>query len=160
MGLDEGFDVIVEMDADGSHQPEELPRLLEAAADHDVVIGSRYVDGGAVTNWSRARVTLSRGGNRYARTLLRLPLRDATSGFRAYRGACCASCSPRDLLGGLRVPGRAGLPGVAAGLLRGRGADHLPGTRARGLEDQPRIIAEAMLKVAGWAWRDRFRREP
>ncbi len=80
-----GFDVIVEMDADGSHAPEELPRLLDALAGADVVLGSRWVEGGSVVNWPRSRLLLSRLANTYARTALRLPLRDSTAGFRAYR---------------------------------------------------------------------------
>ncbi len=89
-GLERGYDVLVEMDADGSHQPEELPRLLEALdpagpVAADVVLGSRYVEGGVVHNWPRRRMLLSRGGNAYVRFALRLPLRDATGGFRAYR---------------------------------------------------------------------------
>jgi len=86
IGLAEGYDLIVEMDSDLSHAPEELPSLLAVAAErHDLTVGSRYVPGGSVTDWSRARVALSRAGNRYARFMLGLPLRDATSGFRAYR---------------------------------------------------------------------------
>jgi apolipoprotein N-acyltransferase len=84
-GLDEGYDLIVEMDSDLSHRPQELGRLLEAANEHDVVIGSRYIPGGSVTNWSRARVALSKGGNAYARRCLGFHVRDATSGFRVYR---------------------------------------------------------------------------
>ncbi|MGB9378455.1 MAG: polyprenol monophosphomannose synthase [Mycobacteriales bacterium] len=80
-----GFDVVVEMDADGSHAPEELPRLLDAIRHADLVLGSRWVPGGEVRNWPRSRLLLSRGGNAFARVALRLPLRDATGGFRAYR---------------------------------------------------------------------------
>ena len=80
-----GYDVVVEMDADGSHAPEQLPRLLAALADADVVLGSRWVPGGAVVNWPRSRELLSRGGNAYTRLALGLPLRDATGGYRAYR---------------------------------------------------------------------------
>ena len=83
--LQEGYDLAVEMDSDLSHDPTELPRLLDAARRADLVIGSRYVPGGSVTDWSRARLALSRGGNLYARLALGLPLRDATSGFRVYR---------------------------------------------------------------------------
>ncbi len=83
--LAEGFDVVVEMDADGSHAPEELPRLLAALRDADLVIGSRWVPGGEVRNWPTVRQLISRGGNLYARTLLRFPVRDATGGYRAYR---------------------------------------------------------------------------
>ncbi|MBA3690056.1 MAG: apolipoprotein N-acyltransferase, partial [Actinobacteria bacterium] len=85
VAIDEGYDLIVEMDSDLSHQPEELPQLLSGARHHDLVIGSRYVPGGSVTNWSAARVALSKAGNRYARLLLGLPIRDVTSGFRVYR---------------------------------------------------------------------------
>ncbi len=80
-----GFDVVVEMDADGSHAPEQLPRLLAALETADVVLGSRWVDGGEVVNWPRTRELLSRGGNAYTRLALGLPLRDATGGYRAYR---------------------------------------------------------------------------
>jgi len=82
---EQGYDVVVEMDADGSHAPEQLPRLLAALEDADVVLGSRWVPGGAVVNWPRSREVLSRGGNAYTRLALGLPLRDATGGYRAYR---------------------------------------------------------------------------
>ena len=80
-----GYDVVVEMDADGSHAPEQLPRLLAALEHADLVLGSRWVRGGEVVNWPRSREVLSRGGNAYTRVVLRLPLRDATGGYRAYR---------------------------------------------------------------------------
>jgi dolichol-phosphate mannosyltransferase len=83
--LEQGFDVAVEMDADGSHQPEQLPRLLDALHDADLVLGSRWVDGGQVRNWPRSREVLSRGGNTYTRLALGIPLRDATGGYRAFR---------------------------------------------------------------------------
>ncbi|POM22641.1 Undecaprenyl-phosphate mannosyltransferase [Actinomadura rubteroloni] len=82
-----GYDVMVEMDADGSHQPEELPRLLGALRDADLVIGSRWVPGGKVVNWPRRREVLSRGANVYARLVLSVPVHDATGGFRAFRAA-------------------------------------------------------------------------
>ena len=82
-----GYDVVVEMDADGSHSPEQLPRLLAALEHADVVLGSRWVPGGEVVNWPRSREVLSRGGNAYTRVMLGLPLRDATGGYRAYRRA-------------------------------------------------------------------------
>jgi dolichol-phosphate mannosyltransferase len=84
-GIAHGYDVLVEMDADGSHAPEELPRLLAALRDADLVLGSRWVPGGEVRNWPLSRKLLSQGGNRYARLLLGVPLADATGGFRAYR---------------------------------------------------------------------------
>jgi dolichol-phosphate mannosyltransferase len=82
---EKGYDVVVEMDADGSHAPEQLPRLLAALESADLVLGSRWVTGGEVQNWPRSRELLSRGGNAYTRFALRLPLRDATGGYRAYR---------------------------------------------------------------------------
>jgi len=84
-GLQRGYDVLVEMDADGSHQPEQLPDLLAALEDADLVLGSRWVPGGSVVNWPRSRELLSRGGNTYVRVALGLGLRDATGGFRAFR---------------------------------------------------------------------------
>ncbi|WP_449065843.1 polyprenol monophosphomannose synthase [Planomonospora algeriensis] len=87
-GLAEGYDVLVEMDADGSHQPEELPKLLHALADGaDLSIGSRWVPGGKVVNWPGSREFLSRGANVYTRMMLGMPVRDATAGFRAYRAS-------------------------------------------------------------------------
>ncbi len=87
VALDAGYDVIGEMDADGSHQPEQLHRLVEALADADLVIGSRYVPGGSIVNWPRSRELLSRGGNLYVRLLIGMPVRDATAGFRLFRRA-------------------------------------------------------------------------
>ena len=82
----QGYDVVVEMDADGSHAPEQLPALLAALDDADLVLGSRYVPGGRVADWPAHRLLLSRVGNAYTRWALRLPLSDATAGFRAARG--------------------------------------------------------------------------
>jgi len=90
-GLEQGFGRLVEMDADGSHRPEELHRLLEALDDSDVVLGSRWTPGGAVENWPLRRIILSRGGSLYARLALGLPVRDVTGGYRAFRAdALCA----------------------------------------------------------------------
>lgn len=85
--LEQEYDVIVEMDADGSHQPEQLPHLLAALRHADLVLGSRWVAGGGVENWPRSREVLSRGGNLYTRVMLGLPLRDATGGYRAFRAS-------------------------------------------------------------------------
>ena len=79
------FDVVVEMDADGSHSPADLVKILAALTDSDVVLGSRWVKGGQVVNWPKSRELLSRGGNLYTRLWLGIPLKDATGGFRAYR---------------------------------------------------------------------------
>jgi dolichol-phosphate mannosyltransferase len=82
---DKGYDAVVEMDADGSHAPEELTLLLDALKDHDVVLGTRYIPGGSVHNWPMRRLLLSRGGNIYIRMALGMPFKDATGGYRAYR---------------------------------------------------------------------------
>ena len=85
---DKGYDVVVEMDADGSHAPEELPKLLDALRDGaDAVLGTRYVPGGSVHNWPLHRLLLSRGGNIYIRMALGMPFKDATGGYRAYKMA-------------------------------------------------------------------------
>jgi dolichol-phosphate mannosyltransferase len=80
-----GYDAVVEMDADGSHAPEELSLLLDQLRDHDAVLGTRYIAGGSVHNWPMRRLVLSRGGNIYIRMALGMPFRDATGGYRAYR---------------------------------------------------------------------------
>ncbi|WP_055483730.1 polyprenol monophosphomannose synthase [Sphaerimonospora mesophila] len=87
-GLERGYDILCEIDADGSHQPEELPKLIDAVArGADLAIGSRWVPGGKVVNWPFRRELLSRGANIYVRLMLGIPVRDATAGFRAYRAA-------------------------------------------------------------------------
>ncbi|QOV45530.1 polyprenol monophosphomannose synthase [Streptomyces chromofuscus] len=84
-GMEHDFGVLIEMDADGSHQPEELPRLLTALKGADLVLGSRWVPGGRVVNWPRSREFISRGGSLYSRVLLDVPIRDVTGGYRAFR---------------------------------------------------------------------------
>jgi dolichol-phosphate mannosyltransferase len=96
-GLEAGYGVLVEMDADGSHQPEQLPRLLDALRDADLVLGSRWVPGGAVENWPSSRKVLSRGGNTYTRLALGIPLRDATGGYRAFRRSTLESIDLHDV---------------------------------------------------------------
>jgi dolichol-phosphate mannosyltransferase len=78
-------DVICQMDADLSHQPAELPRLLRASGDADLVIGSRYVDGGSIVNWPLRRALLSKCANRYIRTVTGVSVNDCTGGFRCWR---------------------------------------------------------------------------
>ncbi|MFI1189463.1 polyprenol monophosphomannose synthase [Streptomyces californicus] len=84
-GRENDYGVLVEMDADGSHQPEELPRLLTALKGADLVLGSRWVPGGRVVNWPRSREVISRGGSLYSRLALGLSVRDVTGGYRAFR---------------------------------------------------------------------------
>jgi dolichol-phosphate mannosyltransferase len=84
-GIERGYGALVEMDADMSHPPERLPALLDGLGGADLVIGSRYVPGGATVNWSPLRKVISKGGNTYVRLALGLPVHDATAGYRAYR---------------------------------------------------------------------------
>jgi dolichol-phosphate mannosyltransferase len=86
-GLQQGFDVLVEMDADGSHQPEQLPELLAALQYSDLVLGSRWVQGGGTQNWSKNRELLSKGGNYYTKKMLGLDINDATGGYRAFKSS-------------------------------------------------------------------------
>lgn len=83
--LENGYQVVVEMDADGSHAPEDLPRLLDALGDADLTLGSRYIPGGRVVNWPFRRQFLSRGANLYAKLALGARINDITGGFRAFR---------------------------------------------------------------------------
>ena len=80
-----GYDAVVEMDADGSHAPEELPKMLDVLRETDAVLGTRYIPGGSVHNWPAHRLLLSRGGNIYIRMALGMPFKDATGGYRVYR---------------------------------------------------------------------------
>jgi apolipoprotein N-acyltransferase len=159
LALDEGYDLIVEMDSDMSHDPAELPRLLDAAAwGADLVVGSRYVPGGSVTNWSRGRVALSRAGNTYARLMLGIPLHDATSGFRVYR---------RDLLAELVAEPIASegygfqIELVFRSWRRGATLAEAPITfreREHGHSKLSRaMVGEALWLVTRWGLADRFR---
>ncbi|MGZ4120078.1 MAG: polyprenol monophosphomannose synthase [Actinomycetota bacterium] len=84
-GLARDYEALIEMDADLSHDPADVPRLIAAAQTADLVLGSRYAPGGGTRNWSKGRERLSRAGNTYARALLRIPVKDVTAGFRCYR---------------------------------------------------------------------------
>jgi dolichol-phosphate mannosyltransferase len=95
--LDRGYDALVEMDADGSHQPEQLPTLLAALEDADVVLGSRWVPGGKVVNWPLHRKVLSVGGNVYTRLMLGMPVGDATGGYRVYRASALKEMDLHDV---------------------------------------------------------------
>jgi apolipoprotein N-acyltransferase len=160
--LAEGYDLVVEMDADLSHRPEELPLLLEAARTHHLAIGSRYVPGGRVRNWGALRRILSRGGNLYVRVLLGLPVADATSGFRVYRAEAL-----RELVAHrLRSEGYAFQVELAyRAWRRGLVVGEVPITfeeRRHGHSKISRaIVVEALWQVLVWAVRDRlFRRRP
>ncbi len=96
-GLDRGYGRIFTMDCDGSHHPRYLPALLAAFEDHDMVVGSRYVPGGGIANWPRSRRALSAIANLYARLLLRLTLRDCTSGYRGYTREVLETVNPFEI---------------------------------------------------------------
>jgi apolipoprotein N-acyltransferase len=155
--LEEGFDVVVEMDSDLSHRPEDLPRLLEGASRFDLTIGSRYVSGGAVTNWSRARLRISKAGNAYARAILGLPVRDATSGYRAYRHGLLKALVDHPLA----TEGYAFQIELAYRTWRlGYTIGEVPITfreREQGRSKFSRaIVVEALARVTQWGIRDRF----
>lgn len=93
-GLRHGYDLLVEMDADGSHRPEDLAALLTAAQDADVVLGTRWMRGGRTVNWPLRRKLLSIAGNLYARIMLRVPVSDITGGYRVYRAGALHLLDP------------------------------------------------------------------
>jgi dolichol-phosphate mannosyltransferase len=157
--LERGYDAVVEMDADGSHQPEQLPQLLAALAAADGVIGSRWIPGGKLLNWPKSREVLSRAANVYVRIMLGLKIKDATGGYRAYRASALRTisldtvesagyCFQIDLT--LRMI-QAGLRIVEVPITfveRERGASKM----------SQAIIGEAFLRVAQWAVSTRLRR--
>lgn len=155
-GLDEGYDVLVEMDADGSHQPEQLHRLLAAIEDADLVIGSRYVPGGAIRNWPPSRQLLSRGGNLYVRLLLGIPVRDATAGFRLYRRATLEAID----LASVRSAGYVFQTELAYRTVQlGKRVREVPiefVERERGDSKMDRAVAlESLRLITGWGVRER-----
>jgi dolichol-phosphate mannosyltransferase len=164
-GLDEGYDVLVEMDADLSHDPAVVPSLVDAVTSGgaDLAIGSRYVEGGAIPEWNAWRRALSRGGNRYADVALGLAVRDATAGFRAYRAETLRAID----IDHIRANGYAFQIETAYRAVRaGKRVVELPISFSERTEGQSkmrgRIIVEALALVSGWALRDalRGRRRP
>lgn len=156
-GLQNGYDVLVEMDADGSHQPEQLPELLDALRGADLVLGSRWVDGGGTENWSKGREVLSRGGNLYTRLMLGVPLQDATGGYRAFR----ADTLRRLDLHTVASQGYCFQVDLAwRTLQRGMVVREVPITfveRSVGDSKMSRsIVAEALLRVTQWGVQDRW----
>ncbi|HJR26850.1 MAG TPA: polyprenol monophosphomannose synthase [Acidimicrobiales bacterium] len=160
LGLAEGYDVLVEMDADLSHDPSDLPTLLASAhGGARLAIGSRYVPGGATPFWPWHRLLLSRGGNRYVNLVLGLGVRDATAGFRAFRASTLEAID----YASTRADGYAFQVEMAYRVARtGGGIVEHPITfrdRVRGTSKMSgRIVAEAMLLVTTWAIRDRILR--
>ncbi|WP_370613943.1 polyprenol monophosphomannose synthase [Mumia qirimensis] len=158
-GLDRSYDVLVEMDADGSHQPEQLHRLLAAIdAGADLVLGARWVDGGEVVNWPKRREVLSRGGNTYARLALGLSLRDATGGYRAFRATVL-----RDILDAeVASHGYCFQVDLARRAVRaGYDVREVPITFVERVAGESKmdgaIVREALVRVTGWAVQDRTR---
>lgn len=155
--LERGYDQVVEMDADLSHDPADVPRLLEGLSDADLVIGSRYIEGGDIINWGRLRLALSKFGNVYARLWLGFGVRDATSGFRAFR----ATALERIDLSRLRSEGYAFQIEMARRVHKMGGTIHeLPikfSDRTAGRSKMSsRIALEAVALVTAWGIRDRL----
>lgn len=157
-GADEGFDVMVEMDADLSHDPAELPTLLGCIDDGaDLAIGSRYVPGGSIPEWAWHRKALSRWGNRYASAMLRLSVADATAGYRAYRSTLLARLD----LPTVRADGYGfQIEMTYRSAAQGARIDEVPiafTDRTRGTSKMSsRIIVEALVLVSLWGVRDRL----
>jgi dolichol-phosphate mannosyltransferase len=158
--LERGYGAVVEMDADGSHQPEELPDLLAALAKGaDLVIGSRWVPGGSVHNWPKSRELLSRSANTYTRIMLGISVRDATGGFRAYRADTLRAIGLDQVLSqGYCFQIDLTLRAVQAGLT----VTEVPITfteRTRGASKMSRaIVGEALLRVTQWGLASRLGR--
>jgi glycosyltransferase involved in cell wall biosynthesis len=157
LGMDEGADILVEMDSDLSHDPADLPSLLAAVAHGaDLAIGSRYVPGGRIPNWSWHRTMLSRWGNRYAAGALGLAVNDSTSGFRAYRATALKAID----LSEVHADGYGFQIEMTYRLVRRGGrVVEVPIAfvdRVRGRSKMSnRIVIEALVLVTKWAVRDR-----
>jgi dolichol-phosphate mannosyltransferase len=161
--LERDFDPIVQMDADGSHLPEQLPRLLEplqatdATPPADLVIGSRWIPGGSIENWPRHRELLSRWGSAYARAALRLDTRDATAGYRAFRADALRRIPVQDVH-------TRGYGFQVDMLWHARDAGltivEVPVTFVERIHGRskmsPAIVLEAMVRVTSWGIRSRF----
>jgi dolichol-phosphate mannosyltransferase len=149
--LDKDYAVLVEMDADGSHDPADLPKMLTALESADLVIGSRYIPGGTVVNWPKSREVLSRGANVYVRIMLGIAVHDATGGYRAYRAPTLRSM-------GLAEVDSQGycfqIDLTVRTINQGGTVAEVPITfteRARGASKMSRaIIIEALWRVAQW----------
>lgn len=158
---DAGLDAVVEMDADLSHPPELLPRLVAGLAEADVVIGSRYVDGGRTVGWAWHRRAISRTGNAYVRLALGLTIRDATAGFRAFRTEALDTID----VGALRSNGycfqvETAYQAHRRGLRLQEHPIHFVERVQGSSKMSGAIVAEALLRVTWWALRDRVFRRP
>lgn len=159
-GLERDYGVLVEMDADGSHAPEQLHRLLDQIdAGYDLVLGSRYVRGGTVVNWPKHREWLSRGGNVYSRLALGVGLRDITGGYRAFRRTVLEALP----LAEIESHGYCFQVDLAwRSIQAGFNVREVPITfteRERGESKMSgNIVREALLKVTQWGWQHRTAR--
>ena len=157
-GLERGYDLLMEMDADFSHDPEDIPRLIAAAqGGADLVIGSRYVPGGSIPAWSWHRRALSRWGNSYARLALGIDVQDMTAGFRVYRAALLAKVP----LERVAADGYGFQIEMVREIVRAGGrVVEIPisfSERTEGTSKMSgRIVAEALLSVSRWALADRI----
>ena len=154
------YDIVVSMDADMSHDPERIPEFVRLVADGaDLVIGSRYVTGGGTTDWPVRRQLLSKWGNMYTRTILGVPSRDCTSGYRAYRASALAAIDPTstsaegyafltELVRRLAAQGSVIVESPIIFRDRTEGKSKMSG----------RIIVESMLLVTRWGLGDRLLR--
>ncbi|TML78802.1 MAG: polyprenol monophosphomannose synthase [Actinobacteria bacterium] len=152
--LEGGADLVLEMDADFSHDPGDIPRLVEASADADLVLGSRYMPGGGVAGWNRRRRLLSRGGCWYARTVLGVPVRDLTGGFKCFRRQVLETLD----LSGIHADGYGFQIEMTYRAIRaGFRVREIPITfhdrRAGASKMDTRIAAEAVWKVPALRWR-------
>ncbi|QNN52724.1 polyprenol monophosphomannose synthase [Nocardioides mesophilus] len=158
VALERGYDVVGEMDADGSHQPEQLHRLLDALEGADLVIGSRWVKGGSVVNWPLSRKALSVGGNLYARAALGIPVRDVTAGYRLFRRSTLEAID----LGSVESSGYCFQTDLAwrtakAGLRIAEVPIEFV-ERVRGESKMDRSVAtESLRRITGWGLRERRR---
>jgi dolichol-phosphate mannosyltransferase len=159
-GIDHGFDALIEMDADLQHDPSALPSLVAPLSEGaDLVVGSRYVSGGSTPNWTKHRLWLSQGGNRYAGAVLGIGVRDATSGFRAYR----ADLLSRIDLEAVHADGYGFQIEMCFQTRKAGGViKEVPirfGERTRGTSKMSsRIVVEALVLVTWWGLRDRVLR--
>jgi dolichol-phosphate mannosyltransferase len=161
-GMERGYGVLVEMDADGSHPPETLPSMVAALAGParpGLVIGSRWVPGGSVVNWPKSREVLSRAGNAYARVVLGIDVRDATAGYRVYRADLLARIPLDDIVShGYCFQVDMTLRVLDAGAsivevpIEFREREHGESKMSRG------IVVEAMVKVTQWGFARRVLR--
>ncbi|GGF52606.1 dolichol-phosphate mannosyltransferase [Marmoricola endophyticus] len=159
VALDAGYDLIGEMDADGSHQPEQLGRLLAEMPAADLAIGSRWVPGGSIVDWPARRELLSRGGNLYTRALLGIAVRDATAGFRVFRRETLERVALDTVVStGYVFQAELAYRAVRAGLR----VVEVPidfVERERGQSKMtPRVAAESLWRVTRWGLAQRLRR--